>query len=294
MKTFKPIPITTAMVALSSAIDPDPPYNPIETCAKDALRTYGDNVYVSLQAGNIGKVPGTVDGQGWWSLVGVKNSRAMFDRKVKTQTTATDSLSVTIAASYISGLSLHNIKGKTVSVTMVKESETIFYREVDLWNWRIITDFADLLLAEPEFSLEKAFTDLPPIPDVLITITITSPGNTVAIGLLAMGRVINAGLDQFKIKVGVINYTQATFDRFENLTESTDAKSKYMSAVAIIPNLIYEVISNKLTTISSTEVVCIGGNGLFDSLIMYGLLTITLELQCETESHVSFEMKGLI
>ena len=120
MKITVPTTITSAMVTANTATNADADYVPAEVCAINAMRTFENYIYQSLQDANSEHQPNLTTSVEWWAKVGVANKWAMFDAKVQTKTTAASSYSFTIRADYIEDVALLNITGQTIEIEVKK------------------------------------------------------------------------------------------------------------------------------------------------------------------------------
>lgn len=294
MKIIVPKSFTDATITSTTAINADADYVAITTYANGDKVTHQGYIYLSLQNANTGHTPGITASAAWWSLVTASNKNAMFDAEVATQTTASNTLTVTLPASYVDSLACTNIVGAEVHVVMTKDATVVFDRTLDLSDTGMITDWSLYYFSEHEFKTDFAITDMPPLPDVVITFTITKPTSTVAVGNFAVGRVFDVGLEDYGLQREGIDYTIATNDKFGNLTLDKQAYARKFSTTARLPNSRYDFVSKRLDAIASVPVVCIGGNDLFSSLIVFGLVSYTLVIPYFDESHVNIEVKGLV
>ena len=294
MKIIIPTLVTSGMVSANTATNADADYAPATNYAAGVKVTYNNFIYLSLQAGNLGKQPDLTSSAAWWSLVGPANRWAMFDDEVQTQTTATATLTATIDASYINSISCTNIVGASVVVTVKKDAVTIYTKTIDLADYSLIGDWTDYYFSDHEFQSEFSLTDLPPIPSVQITVTITKPLSTVAIGHFVIGRLLDVGLEQYGLKRDGTDYTIATFDKFGKLTRDKQAYARKYTTQAVLDNARFDYVSKKLDSIASVPVVCIGGNGFKSSLTVYGLVSYSTSFDHLPISYVFIEVKGLI
>lgn len=295
MKLIRPIQITDAIVTSNSAVDAHATYNAGTTYAADAMVTYNLRYYKSLQASNTGHTPGDAASVAWWSDQGPSNRAAMYDGLVSTRTTATGTLTLVMTVpTAVNTLSLINVAGvRTVTVTATKDAATVYSRTVDMWDTSLITDWAEYFFAEAELRTELALTDLPLVPGLVITTVLTGTA-TVGVGKFDLGRVLDAGLEQYGLKREGVDYTNVTFDNFGVATIGTQIYVRKFSTQSLIENNRLDVITRRLDVLASTPLVIIGANGRYDSMIVYGLLSYSLDLALYGCSYISFDVKGLV
>lgn len=295
MKLIRPIQITDTIVTSNSAVDAHANYNAGTTYAADAMVTHNLRYYKSLQASNIGHTPGDTASVAWWSDQGPSNRTAMYDGLVNTRTTATGTLTLVMTVpTAVNALSLLNLAGvRTVTVTATKDAVTVYSRTVDMWDTSLITDWAEYFFSEKELRTELAWTDLPLVPGLVIT-TVLTGADTVGVGKFDLGRVLDAGLEQYGLKREVIDYTNVTFDNFGVATIGTQIYVRKFSTQVLIENSRLDMIIRRLDSLASTPLVIIGANGRYDSMIVYGLLSYSLDLTLCKYSYISFDVKGLV
>ena len=295
MKLIRPIEITPAIVTANSATDTHSMYAGATTYAVDALVTHDRKTYKSLQSANTGHTPGVTDSAAWWSDQGPANSWAVFDNAVNTRTTAPSPWSFTLAGVSATGLGMMGIDASSVTFTAVKDGATVYTKTVDLFDTSLIGDWADYFFNEPEFRGELALTDLPPVPEMVITVTLTrNGGGEVSCGKFDCGRVLDVGLERYGLKRSGEDYTPVIFDEYRAVTIGTQRYVRKFSTTAILENARFDMIARRLDALASVPLVIIGSNGLFGSVIVYGLLSYSIDLAYSKISYVSLDVKGLI
>ncbi|MFZ6773024.1 hypothetical protein ACO0LB_09960 [Undibacterium sp. SXout7W] len=295
MKLIRPIAITSGIVTANTATDAYAAYVAGTTYALGDFVTYSKRSYQSLQATNAGHTPGIAASATWWADVGPANSWAVFDNQVSTQTVAASPWSFTLTGVTADGLALLNINATSVNVTATKDGVTIYNNTVNLLDTSVVTNWAEYFFNAPEFKTELMLTDIPPPPGLVITATVSrTGGGNVSGGLVSCGRVLDAGSEQHGLKREGIDYTKVTFDEFQNVTIGTHRYVRKFSTQAAIDNGKFDAIANRLDSLASTPLVISGGNSLYNSLILYGLLTYSIDLKTPKYSYVTYEAKGLI
>ncbi len=295
MKLIRPIQITDAIVTSNSAVDADPVYSAGTTYAGSVKVTYSGRIYLSLQATNTGHTPGDTASAAWWADQGPSNRTAMYDGLVSTRTTATGTLTLVMTVpTAVNTLSLINLSGvRTVTISATKDAVEVYSRTVDLWDTSLITDWAEYFFSEAELRTELALTDLPLVPGLVIT-TVLTGADTVGVGKFDLGRVLDAGLEEYGLKREGIDYTKVTFDNFGVATIGTQIYVRKFSTQALIENARLDMITRRLDSLASIPLVIIGANGRYDSMIVYGLLSYSLDLAIYGYSYISFDVKGLV
>lgn len=295
MKLIRPIEITQALVTANSATNADADYVGATTYAADALVTYDRHIYKSLQNANTGHTPGLTASAAWWSDQGPSNKWAVFDSAVNTQTTAVSPWSFTLTGVAATGLGLMNLDASTVDIVATKDGATVYSKTVDLLDTSLVTDWAEYFFNEPEFRSELALTDLPPVPGLVITVTLTrTGGGNVSCGKFDCGRVLDIGPELKGLKRSGEDYTAVTFDAFRAVTIGTQRYVRKFSTQAMIDNARVDMITRRLDALASVPLVIIGADGIYGSMLVYGLLSHSIDLALHDYSFVSLDVKGLL
>ena len=87
-----------------------------------------------------------------------------------------------------------------------------------------------------------------------------------------------------------------TITRSGGRGEDMDAGVKTVKGAerVLIENNRLDMITRRLDALASTPLVIIGANGRYDSMIVYGLLSYSLDLALYGYSYISFDVKGLV
>jgi len=294
MNIIESITISSAMVLVNTAVNADADYNPGTNYPLDQKCTYNGYIYISLQNANLGHEPGITASVAWWALIGVSNKNAMFDSSVSTTTKKADSFTVTIAATHVDSLTLPYVSGSEVIVNVTKNAVSIYNKVIDLRDSSMITGWRKYWFGDRGLKHAIALTDLPPMPGVEISVTVNYPLNIAEIGMIQIGQYIDVGLESYGLKREIIDYSVPTFDKFGILTIDKQKYSKKYSTNLVIDNRTFDLITEKLDSLASKPVVCLGGNGLYQSLIVFGLISYSVDLRTFNQSYMTIEVKGLV
>lgn len=289
-----PNTITNAMITENTAVNADADYNPLTPYAAGDKVTYNNFIYLSLQNANTGNQPDLTASAAWWSLVSASNKWAMFDDEVQTQSTASNTLSTTIRASYVNAISCVNITASSVDIEVKKGATVVYTKTIDLFDYSLIVDWATYFFSEHDFQTEFSLTDLPSLPDVDIKITVNKPTSTVGIGKVIIGALLDVGLEKYNLKREGIDYTQAKTDPFGVTTLTKRAYVRKYNTIATMENSKFDYVSKKLDSIASVPVLCIGGNGFKSTLTVFGFVTYSIVLERLQVSSVSIDVMGIV
>lgn len=271
--------------------------------AKDALVlylvSYGDySVYhkwKSLVSSN-NAVPGTDDTK--WEDLGVCNKCAAFDRQISTATTATSSLTITLAPGLVNSIAFLGLVGSQLQVTMTDGAAgpTIYTRTIKLDD-TIIVDWFDYFFEAFVPKTEVILTDLPLYGSGRITMVLTS-GGTVEVGEIIFGSLYTLSDDALEhgASVGIIDYSRKDTDATTGVTTFTvRAYSKRMSGSFMVPNSTITQLQRVLADIRAVPSVYIGSDdSTYAPLVVYGFYRdFAIDIAYPTTSLCRIEVEGL-
>lgn len=293
MNIVRPIAVTPSMVT-TNAVNAHADYVAGTTYASGAQVTYNLKTWLSLQDSNTGHTPGAAGSEAWWSDAGPSNKWAMFDGEVGTVTTSADSLVVTIAPIGAPTVALLNVQATAAQCVSVHGATELYNKTVSLWNTSLISDWAEYFFSEPEFRTEAIFEGLPSVPGQSITLTLSASGGVTQCGMCVPGLPFDVGLEQYGLKRSGTDYSTVTFDTFGKSTIKRRGYARKISTQTLLPNAAFDRIARRLDQIASTPVLVLSGQPYFDSTIVYGLVSYSLDLALYPHSYASIEAKGLI
>lgn len=270
MKLIPPVPITDAMLIASSIAENDYPawvsgasYAADQRC----IRTSTHSVYQRITAG-AGTTPPESDPANW-ARVGPTNRWRAFDQAVGTASTATGSLSFTIAPGIVGGIALLDVVGNQVTVTMTVDGEEVYRRVVSL-NDNINVVDAYTYCFEPILMRTTAvLLDIPPVASGHITVLVEGDG-PVAVGTLAVGSVIDLGETRYGVELGLIDYSVKTTDAFGTTSFAERPVADRMTVPFVVPNSRLDNVMRVLKSRRTKPSVWLGATR-FDSTVVYGL-----------------------
>lgn len=293
MKIIRPLVITPAMVT-TNAVNADADYAAGTTYADGGKATYSGRIWLSLQAANTGHEPGAAGSEAWWSDAGPSNQWAMFDDEVGTVTARADNITTTVSPLNADNIALLNVQAGEVTVTSVYDGGEVYRKTVSLWDSSLIADWAEYFFNPPEFRSEAVFLGLPPVPGQAVTITIAFPGDTAQCGLAVLGKEVDVGLEKYGLNRSGIDYSNVTFDEFGKASITRRAYVRKVTTQTLINNGELDRITRRLDALASVPVVVLSGQPCFDSTIVYGLMSYSVDIAMYSHSYVSFDVKGLV
>lgn len=293
MNIVRPTTITSSMVTTNAA-NTHADYAVGTTYADGAQVIYNLKTWLSLQDSNTGHTPGAAGSEAWWSDAGPSNRWAMFDGEVQTVTRKSNSLTVTVSPVGAPTVALLNVRAKTAQCRSVHGSTEVYNKTVSLWDTSLISDWAEYFFGTPEFRTEAVFTGLPPVPGQAVTITLSAPGAEVECGMCILGTPFNTGVEQLGLKRSGLDYSTVTFDVYGKATIRRRGYAREVSTQTQLDNSAFDRIARRLDQIASTPVLVLSGQPCYDSTVVYGLVSYSLDVRTNMHSYASFEVKGFI
>lgn len=183
------------------------------TYAADAVISYAQHNWTSVQAGNVGKTPGAEPL--WWVDAGPINSLAMFDASVQTATTTTGGLAFTLKVGRATAVGLMALKGQTVILTVrdglagpviVTHTKTLRVTDGSYYSYCF----------EPfEQRADASWLGLPGSVNAHITIEITGSGET-SCGLCVVGKQFDCGQATYGFSMSIEDRGRQYLDALGN------------------------------------------------------------------------------
>jgi len=302
-KVIRPLVVTDTM--LTSASVPETDYAEWAVGTTYALggrciRASTHRIYESLIAGNIGVDPATdTSATPKWLDIGPTNRWAMFDDVIGTATTATSSLSVTLSPISVGAVSLLELQGRTLAVTLKDHAggSVVYSRTITL-DGSFIESFYDWFFADYVQLTDVVLTDLPPHFQVAeLTITLTASGaNPVACGVCKFGDLIEIGATRYGAGVEINDYSRKETDDFGRTTIVKRAFSKRVTLPIVTNKGDFNRIYRQLAALRATPCVYIATEAPgYEPLIVYGFFKgfgISVEYQQVHQCDLNIE--GLI
>lgn len=220
MKLINPITVTQSKITAYNITQNEQIWAAGTTYAQGArvvLDNFGATVYESLITSNVGNAPATNPTK--WLAVGASNYAAMFDAKNGTQSTKTDSISLSIKTNeLINAIGLVNLDAGSVRVTMTDDTLGLIYDKTITLKTFPATNWYDVFFGECSYKENAVFTDLPPARNSTIAITITSAavGGLAKVGTIALGKIETVGFSRWGVNLGFTDYSKKDVDQFGN------------------------------------------------------------------------------
>lgn len=296
MKVVKPTPITSALLASTTATETYAEYNAGTAYALDDIATIAatQRMWQCIQGPSTGNPPAS--SPLYWTDIGPSNVGAMFDSEISTVTTATTTLTVVIKPGYVNSLALFGLVGQTLTVTVRDAlAGAIVYGPVAVnLDGTVITDWY-MYFFEPFVQLaEVVLTDLVPYADAHITITLDGAG-TVECGICLAGTYYGLGDTEFGANVSIIDYSRKNTSATGITSFEQRAYSKRMSARLMLDTVQINKVQRVLADLRATPCAWIGTDEPgFEPLTVYGFYRdFSIDVAYPTKSYCSLEVEGL-
>lgn len=294
MKVISPVVFQESHLLSTTAVETVADYNAGTTYALGDKVHYEISIYESLEAGNIGNTPSTSTTK--WLRISPDNKHAMFDEKVSTQTVASTSLTVVIHPQQtINSLAFLGIQTNTITISIQNGvgGDVIYTKEINLDNSSVF-DWYSYFFSEFDFSDTAIALDVPPYTYSVITVVFT--GDEVKVGNLIYGNLIDIGLTQYGVGLGIKDYSVKETDDFGNTTFVRRAFSRRMNPSVYVENSRLRVINRTFEEIRAVPTVWIGSEiQTYDPLIMYGFYKdYNIDIAYPSHSMISIDIEGLI
>lgn len=298
MKIIRPMAITDAALVSSNIPENDyPPYNPATSyplATRVIVVGIGVHlVYESLQASNVGHAPAA--SPEYWVKVGATNRWRMFDASITTQAENEDSISVSIkAAGIANGIALLNIDCSIIRVVATDvEFGVVYDKTINPAMTSGISDIYSYFREPVTRVTELALTDLPSYSNMLIEVTLSSPGNVARCGGVVLGQVRVIGGLQWGARASIADYSTKTRDRWGNFDVVEGAFSNKATWSVWIESTEVDLVKRLLTQYRATPIVYIGADA-YASTILYGYYKdFSIDIAYPTISICSLELEGL-
>lgn len=229
-----------------------------------------------------------------WLDLGSTNKFAAFDEKFGSQTTATGSLTFELTPNMvIDSLAVLNCIGSEITITSTCAGMTPYSKTfkltsgIGVYSWR--TYFTAPIVAEKDVVI----TDLKPFKNQVITITITGT-DTVAIGNIAMGALIDLGELEYSARIGITDYSKKITDPEFGTTELVKRDyAKRFGGTIIVPNDFVDQLAGILASLRATPVIWIGAH--YSALVVWGWYKdFEIDLKTSSVSYCGITIEGLV
>jgi hypothetical protein len=222
--TSKNIPVAAVTDAtLTSSTIPEDDFAVYNAATTYAASTDGSPVKViyehviweSVQGGNTGNTP-SVANVAWWTKLLATNRWSVFDGYIQNQSTRAESAQwVVTPTSITTSISLFNIIGASVTITVTDPTDGLVYDETfDLTDNTGVFDAFSYFFSPVVTKDTLCITNLPPYAGAAISVTVNNPSAVAAVGQITFGNFEVVGETLNNMELGLKDYTLLNEDEF--------------------------------------------------------------------------------
>lgn len=273
-----------------------PPWSGVTAYAIGTRCLYNHKVYECLVA-NTNFVPpnytATVPPK--WLDCGYDNRWKMFDAVVGSQTTASESFTVSIRPGVVDSIAFLDVDATLIEIAMTDPVEGLVYQEtIDMVDNSIVVD-AYTYFFTPVLSSDAAvLLGIPPFGSATITVKVSNPGGTAKVGTMVVGTNRDLGITQYDPSIGVTDYSRKEVDQFGNYTVVQRPYSKRLSCDMVMPSNQVDQLQKLLASYRAIPVVWVGVDEGYSSMIIYGFYkSFQISIPMPNDATCSLEIEGL-
>lgn len=300
MRLIKPVEITPAKLVSSNVPETDfAAWVSTTAYDIDTKVIWNHRIYQALAAVPAGVKPGEEvidkDHPAKWLDLGSTNRWRMFDNKVESLTTNPGTIEVTIKpGAVVNSLALFNLKGKSVTVSMVDALEGEVYRkEISLVDAGV-TNWYDWFFEPIGIRTDVVVLDMPAYGSANIVLTIDAGAEVAAVGHVVIGAVKQIGTALYGSSVGINDYSRKSTDDFGNTVVIQRSFSNRAEFDVSLDTSEVTRVLRLLADLRATPVVWIGEES-YEATILFGFYKdFQIVFSGPTVSDCSITVEGVI
>lgn len=270
---------TAVNLIYSNIPEPDPDFAPeadAEMWAagsydEDDVVIYGPNNhrYIALSANSDVPPEGAAKDVPTWADAGTSNRWRMFDftRGVDFKSEREDLIEVLIQVPGVArSFALFGLEATSVTVEAYLGEDLVYNETFNLINVSAIANWYDYFSVTPTNTLSLVKFDLPPVPGLLVKISIEQEG-MVRVGKLIIGTSVDMGCAAWGFTSQLINTSRQERDAFGELVLVPRRIYRTRDFTLKYPTDLAEHIENTVISVVNTPTVFIGSENLPTSLV---------------------------
>jgi hypothetical protein len=256
-------------------------------------------VYESTVSNNLNNNPTTDTTGAYWIEVGATNRWKVFDQHISDPTTNANSVQYVIDSgpTIVNSLAFFGLSADTIQIQVSSGDPLIevYNSTFTLQDTSTVIDWYTYFFEPTSIKEEEIIvTDLPAYSNTRITITITDTGNTVQVGQIVLGNLINLGLTGYGSSIGIEDYSRKERDTFGNPVIIERAFAQKANYEVSILTTDARRVQRFLSDYRATPIVWIGNQDPAYGLIIYGFYTqFSINLSTYSTSYSTIEVEGL-
>ena len=300
MRLIKPVEITPAKLVSSNVPETDfAAWVSTTAYDIDTKVIWNHHIYQALAAVPAGVKPGEEmidkDHPAKWLDLGSTNRWRMFDNKVESLTTNPGTIEVTIKpGAVVNSLALFNLKGKSVTFSMVDALEGEVYRkEISLVDAGV-TNWYDWFFEPIGIRTDVVVLDMPAYGSANIVLTIDAGPEVATVGHVVIGAVKQIGTALYGSSVGINDYSRKSTDDFGNTVVIQRSFSNRADFDIALDTSEVTRVRRLLADLRATPVVWIGEES-YEATILFGFYKdFQIVFSGPTVSDCSITVEGVI
>lgn len=291
MRLIKPVDITPAKLVGSNVPENEWPAWVAGSYGLGDKRIKDNHIYESLAAANTANPS---DATKWLDL-GFTNRWRMFDNKVESLTTQLGTIEVTIKpGAVVNSLALFNLKGKSVTVSMVDALEGEVYRQVISLVDAAVVDWYEWFFEPVGLRTDVVVLDMPAYGSATVVVTIDAGPEVAAVGHLVIGSAKQIGTALYGSSVGINDYSRKSTDDFGNTVVIQRSFSSRAEFDVALDTADVTKVRRLLAELRATAVVWIGEET-YEATILFGFYKdFQIVFSGPTVSDCSITVEGVI
>lgn len=300
MRLIKPVDVTPTQLISSNVPENDHPiWSATATYALGTRVQLVHNVYEALAAVPAGIKPGEEvlkkDEVAKWQDLGKTNRCRMFDSLVETVTRHPEQIEVTIRpGAVVNSLALFNLKGKSVSVSMIDPIEGEVYRKTVSLVDAGVSDWYDWFFEPIGRRTDLVLLDMPAYGTADIVVTVEAGAETAAVGHFVIGSVKSIGTALYGSAVGINDYSRKSTDDFGNTVVLQRSFSKRGEFDISLDTADVTRVQRLLAELRATPMVWIGEET-YEATLLFGFYKdFQIVFAGPTVSDCSITVEGVI
>lgn len=253
----------------------------------------GSGTHTAVANPNLGKDPRT--NPDFWLDLGATNRWAMFDSYNTSQSTAPEEIEVQVETTgRINAIALLNVSAQSVTIVSETDADGEIYNETySMVSTLGITDWYAYFFEDIVRKGDLVVVDIPPYVGQTLTVTLSDPGEIVAVGTFIVGSIKQLGVTIYGAGVGITDYSRKETDDFGNYTIVERAFNKRGDFRVWIDTNRIDEIQRVLADYRATPIVYLGTDD-FSSTQIFGFYKqFNLEFETHYKSYCSLEIEGL-
>lgn len=296
---IRPTAVTPAVLSSTNAAETVALWNSGTSYAEGntSRSAVTNRIYESLIDGNLNKDPTDAanlfpaDGAVWMDI-GPSNVWAMFDESNGTATQRADELEVVLTPPRVDSMGFAGLVGTSIRIVINDGTSDIYDRTVRLvsapgalgwWAW---------LFEERVQKRSFLLTDLPAIPNPIITVTLTGAGSTVQFGTIAIGRQLYIGETEFGLALSRRSYSTLEDNDLGFYTVKKRGGSRRINATLFIENARVDLIKQEIDALDAVPVFW-AFTDRFDASFAFGFYRrFDIEIAYATHSLATVQIEG--